>query len=176
MLSRLTRTVAARLTVWFLLLSILPIGVIGVFVRQTVTTEFEDLASTDLIYQARLLAGTAALAGPGGMPVLVETSTEPGRVAFIVAPGETALPDEVTDPNGTLLATILVGIEGSFRQEETGDLVAFTAIADSDAKAVVVANASVVSSPLSRIERSAFVQLAVSLILVRRRRVPIRLA
>ena len=40
-------TLAWKLTIWFFLLSLLPIGVIVLFVRQDVSEEFTNLAKED---------------------------------------------------------------------------------------------------------------------------------
>ena len=45
-----------KLTIWFLLLSLLPIGVIVLFVRQDVSDELTNLAKIDTGSQASLLA------------------------------------------------------------------------------------------------------------------------
>ena len=56
----LPSSVALRLTIWFLLLSILPLGVTAVFVRRNVVDSFERLAM--LAQQAQAEANVSWLA------------------------------------------------------------------------------------------------------------------
>ena len=162
--------------IWFLLLSLLPIGVMVVFVRQTVSDTITDLAKADGASRVSLLAReiSSSVDERQVQRTLTDISDET-RKAFVVAedgryvahsePGKAG--STITDDFGPEVAgQVIRRASGIVVDRETGDLVAFSAVPAAFTKAVMVIDASVVSAPMLKIEQSALIQLAVSLVLI----------
>ena len=74
-----------KLTIWFLLLSLLPIGVIVLFVRQDVSEELTDLAKEDTGSQVSLLANEISSSiDDRQLQELIADATNETQVAFLV--------------------------------------------------------------------------------------------
>ena len=162
--------------IWFLLLSLLPIGVMVVFVRQTVSDTITDLAKADGASRVSLLASeiSSSVDERQVQRTLTDISDET-RKAFVVAedgryvahsePGKAG--STITDDFGPEVAgQVIRTASGIVVDRETGDLVAFSTVPAAFTKAVMVIDASVVSAPMLKIEQSALIQLAVSLVLI----------
>ena len=176
-----------KLTIWFLLLSLLPIGVIVLFVRQDVSEELTNLAKEDTGSHVSLLANEISSYVDGRqLQELIADATNETQIAFLV--GEdgayVAHGDEAEvggfmsdDFSAEVVRHVLDGTDGVVVEEGTGRFVGFSNVRAGAlgrrtlfglllTKAVLAVDGSVVSAPMSRIERSALVQLAVSLIVI----------
>ena len=176
-----------KLTIWFLLLSLLPIGVIVLFVRQDVSEELTDLAKEDTGSQVSLLANEISSSiDDRQLQELIADATNETQVAFLVrADGAyVAHADEARvggfmsdDFSAEVVLTALDETHGVVVEEGTGRFVGFSAVPAGalgrrtlfgllPIKAVLAVDESVVSAPMSRIDRSAIVQLVVSLLVI----------
>ena len=176
-----------KLTIWFLLLSLLPIGVIVLFVRQDVSEELTNLAKEDTGSQVSLLANEISSAiDDRRLQELIGGATNETQVAFLV--GEdgayVAHGDEAgfgglmsDDFSAEVVRHVLDGTDGVVVEEGTGRFVGFSTVPAGalgrrtlfgllPIKAVLAMDESVVSAPMSRIERSAIVQLVVTLLVI----------
>ncbi len=165
-----------KLTIWFLLLSLLPIGVIVLFVRQDVSEELTNLAKEDTGSQVSLLANKISSSiDDRQLQELIADATNETQVAFLV--GEdgayVARGDEAKvggfmsdDFSAEVVRHVLDGTDGVVVEEDTGRLVGFSTVPAAFTKAVLAVDESVVSAPMSRIEGSAIVQLVVSLLVI----------
>ena len=172
----LKRSLVWKLTIWFLLLSLLPIGVIVLFVRQDVSEELTNLAKEDTGSQVSLLSNEISSSiDDRQLQKLIADATNDTQVAFLV--GEdgayVARGDEVRagglmsdDFSAEVVRQVLDGTVGVVVEDGTGRLVGFSTVPAAFTKAVLAVDKSVVSAPMLRIERSAIVQLVVSLLII----------
>ena len=176
-----------KLTIWFLVLSLLPIGVIVLFVRQDVSDELTNLAKDDTGSQVSLLANEISSSiDDRRLQELIADATNETQVAFLVGEdGEyVAHGDESRvgslmsdDFSAEVVRHVLDGTDGVVVEEATGRFVGFSTVPAGALgrrtlfgllliKAVLAVDESVVSAPMSRIEGSAIVQLVVSLLVI----------
>ena len=176
-----------KLTIWFLLLSLLPIGVIVLFVRQDVSEELTNLAKDDTGSQVSLLANQISSSiDDRQLRERIADATNETQVAFLVGTNGSyvAHGDEARvggfmsdDFSAKVVRGVLDGTDGVVVEEVTGRFVGFSTVPAGALgrrtlfgllliKAVLAVDESVVSAPMSRIERSAIVQLVVSLLVV----------
>ena len=165
-----------KLTIWFILLSFLPIGVIVLFVRQDVSEELTNLAKEDTGSQVSLLANEISSSiDDRQLQELIAHATNETQVAFLV--GEdgayVAHGDEgkvgglmSDDFSAEVVRDVLDGTDGVVVEDGTGRLIGFSTVPAAFTRAVLAVDESVVSAPMLRIERSALVQLAVSLLVI----------
>ena len=176
-----------KLTILFLLLSLLPIGVIALFVRQDVSDELTNLAKDDTGSQVSLLANQVSSSiDDRRLQELIADVTNETQVAFLV--GEdgayVAHGDEARvggfmsdDFSAEVVRHILDGTDGVVVEEATGRFVGFSTVPAGELgrrtlfgllriKAVLAVDESAVSAPMSRIEESAIFQLVVSLLVI----------
>jgi signal transduction histidine kinase/HAMP domain-containing protein len=175
-MERIRDSIAWRLTVWFLLLSLLPIGVLVVFVRQSVTDTYLELGLQESQRQAVVLAEAAASAVEFDSltEVLVRVGDERHTAFLLDEHGEylgqrypidlhTNASDDFT---GSVVEELLSGGDGSLYEPDTGRLIGYSTSADSGLIAVIVIDESVVKDPIYGLEREAAIQLGVSLAIV----------
>ena len=165
-----------KLTIWFLLLSLLPIGVIVLFVRQDVSDELVNLAKEDARSRASLLAnGVSYSADDRQVQGLIADASNESQTAFLIggdgayiAHGEASKAGGLMseDFSTQVVSRVLSQPSGVVVEEDTGRLVGFAAVPAGFTKAVLAVDESVVSAPMLRIERSALVQLTVSLLVI----------
>ena len=183
----LRRSLVWKLTIWFLLLSLLPIRVIVLFVRQNVSEELTDLAKEDTGSQVSLLANEISSSiDDRQLRELIADATNETQVAFLVREDGSyvARGDEVgvggsmsDDFSAEVVRYVLDGTDGVVVEEGTGRFVGFSTVPAGalgrrtlfgllPVKAVLAVDESVVSALMSRIERSAIVQMVVSLLVL----------
>ena len=165
-----------KLTIWFVLLSLLPIGVIVLFVRQDVSEEFTNLAKEDTGSQVLLLAnGISSSIDDRQLQKLIVDATNETQVAFLVGEDGAYVAHGDEDRVGGLISDnfseevvrqVLNRTNGVVIEDHTGRLVGFSSVPAAFTKAVLAVDESVVSAPMLRIERLALVQLAVSLLVI----------
>ena len=172
----LRNSLAWKLTIWFVLLSILPIGVIVLFVRQDVSEELTNLAKEDTGSQVSLLANEISSSiDDRRSQKLIADATNETQVAFLVgedgayfARGDQGRVGVLMsdDFSAEVVRHVLDGTDGVVVEEGTGRLVGYSTVPAAFTKAVLAVDESVVSAPMSRIERSALIQLVVSLLVI----------
>ena len=172
----LRRSLVWKLAIWFLLLSLLPIGVIVLFVRQDVSEELTNLAKDDTGSQVSLLAKEISSSiDDRRLQELIADATSETQVAFLVGEDGAYVAHGNEGGVGGLMSDnfsaevvrhVLDTTDGVVVEAETGRLVGFSTVPAAFTKAVLAVDESVVSAPMLRIERSAIVQLAVSLLVI----------
>lgn len=160
---RRRHSIAGRLALWFLLLSVLPIAVMVVFVRHSVNDAFGQLAARDARAEAGLMALALEEAPPARRETLLSALEREGRSVAVLDPSGRAveargLPDAVA-------AAVDAGGPGEAVDMETGRLYGWAPMPGGGA-VVVVRGAEVVDAPILRMERASFVQITVSLLIV----------
>ena len=165
-----------KLMIWFLLLSLLPIGVIVIFVRQDVSDELTNLAKEDAGSQVSLLANEISSSiDDRQVHELIADATNEIQVAFLVgedgayvAHGDEARVGSpmLDDFSAEAVRQVLDGTDGVVVEEGTGRLVGFSTVPPDFTKVVLALDGSVVSAPMLRIERSALTKLVVSLLAI----------
>ena len=173
MFRELRDSVAGRLTLWFLLLSFIPIAVVAVFVRRSVTESFIDLGLRESERQAMILAeAIAGIEDPDKLADILVYITDEEHTAFLIdRNGNYAFPFNSLstvheDFSKEVVDSLLSGIDGSIFENESGQLIGYSSMPGRGLVAFVVTDGSVITNPLFQIERGAFIQLAVSLIIV----------
>ena len=176
-----------KLTILFLLRSLLPIGVIAFFVRQDVSDELTNLAKDDTGSQVSLLAiQISSSIDDRRLQELIADATNETQVAFLVgmdgayvAHGDEAREGGFMsdDFSAEVVRHVLEGTDGVVVEKGTGRFVGFSTVPAGALgrrtlfgllliKAVLAVDESVVSAPMSRIEESAIFQLVVSLVVI----------
>ncbi|MDP6453182.1 MAG: SpoIIE family protein phosphatase [SAR202 cluster bacterium] len=165
-----------KLTIWFLLLSLLPIGVIVLFIRQDVSEEFMNLAKEDTGSQVSLLANEIASSiDDRELESILADATNETQVAFLLGEDGAYVFHGDASKMGSLISddfsaevvrSVRSGTKGVIVEEDSGRLIGFSGVPTAFTKAVLAVDNSVVSTPMSKIERAAFVQLALSLALI----------
>ncbi len=165
-----------KLALWFLLLSIVPISVIAIFVRQDVRETVEGLTSEETRGRTALLARSIATASSSDeVKALVADATSEGRTAYVVSadgayvehPGGPEVGGSLRDEFPAAVVQRVLGDSEGVLTDDTGRMISFASLdGPSGAKAVLFVDAGVVSDPVADIERSAFIQLALSLAVV----------
>ena len=175
-MQRLWNSVAGKLTIWFLLLSFLPIGVMAVFIRRTVKDIFVELVADETRSRTRILAaGVSLLDHESDVQALVATSSDQNYVASVIdengvylAHSDAArVSGSISDDFSTeIVEQLLSGGEGVTIEAETERLIGYSAVPAGETIAVIAVDGSEVATPIAEIEGSSFIQLAVSLAIV----------
>ena len=165
-----------KLTIWFLLLSFLPLAVLAIFTRHTVSETFSELASDDTLSQVKLLANeVSSSTDDRDLQALLARFVKEDQFAFLVAEGGNYLAHSDgskvggsvgDDFSAQVAAELAAGGERVVTESTTGRLVGFSPVPGAFSTAVLIVDGTVVSTPMGRIQRAAAVQLAVSLVLV----------
>ena len=173
MLRQLRDSVAGRLTIWFLLLAFIPIAVLAVIVRSSATEAFVSLGLRESERQAVILADAVATIEEFDelSATMVKVTDEEHSAFLIDRSGAYAFPfnslSTVQDDFAEdVVDRVLTGSEGSILETETGRLIGYSSMLERGLVVLVVTEGTVVSDPIFQIERSAFIQLAVSLVIV----------
>ncbi len=174
---RLENSIAWRLTTWFLLLSLLPMGVLLVFVRRDVNTEFTNMAARNLEDRASLLATKVSLSpnAEGEVEVLLAASSDEDYTAFLIDQGGRYVAhsnaDKVTesaydDFSDAVIQQILTTDAGVVNEETVDFVIGYASVPNTSLEAVIAMDRAVVTSMMAQIESSAAVQLGISMLLV----------
>lgn len=173
---RLTNSLVWKLTIWFLLLSFLPLVVMSIFVRQTVSDTFADVAADETLSQVKLLSNeVSASTDDRQLQSILAGFVDESRFAFLISEcGEYLAHSDGSKSGGSMqddfsadVATVLLsGGNGTLTNSVTGKLIGYSSVAGAFSTTVLIVDGSVVSDPMTRIERSAMIQLAVSLVLI----------
>ena len=182
-MQRLRNSLALRLTVWFLLLSFLPLAVMTIFVRRNVADAFVELEAHYHGNQARALAAATSLLGAGegdaAQALLAATVDRHDAVfivdengAYVAHSDEDKVAGSAYDDFSTgVVEQFLIGGDGTMVEAETGRVIGYSVVPGRGASepksiAVVVTNRPAMSTLMSDMERLSFVQLAISLVIV----------
>ena len=165
-----------RLAVWFLLLSIFPLAVVGIFVFDDVNAGFTKLNLDHQRSQTELLASSF-----GRIPfndiatILPRSDTGQHGLFFVVNPGGQYRfhPDESKiggafheDFSREAVRRILTGESGAVLERGTDRVIGFAPISDQQDILVNVADRSIAAAVLSTIRQTSQFQLAVSLLIM----------
>jgi len=175
-MKRLKGSLVWKLTIWFLLLSFLPLAVLAIFTRHTVSETFFELASDDTLSQVKLLANeVSSSTDDRELQTLLARFVKEDQYAFLVSEGGNYLAHSDgskaggsvgDDFSAQVAAELAAGGERVVTESATGRLVGFSPVPGAFSTAVLIVDGAVVSTPMGRIQRAAAVQLAVSLVLV----------
>ena len=169
-------SLALRLAVWFLLLSIFPLAVVGIFVLDDVKAGFTKLTLDHRRSQTELLAATL-----GRIPlndiatILPRNATGQNSIIFIVQPGGQYRfhPDGTKigaalheDFSSDVVRSILSGETGAVLETGTDRVIGFSPISGQQSILVNVADRSTAAAVMSTIRRTSQIQLAVSLLIM----------
>jgi signal transduction histidine kinase len=173
MFRQLRDSVAGRLAIWFLLLVFIPIAVLAVIVRSSVTEAFVDLGLRESERQAVILAdAVSSLVHFDDLAATMIKVADDEHSAFLIdRDGNYAFPfntaSSIQDDFAEVVVNrVLSGTDGSVLETETGRLIGYSSMPERELVVLVVTEGTVVTDPIFRIERSAFIQLAVSLVIV----------
>ena len=165
-----------KLTIWFLLLSFVPLAIMAIFVRHTVSETLTDSAADDTLSRVKLLANeVSSTADDRSAQMLLADIVNEDQFAFLLGEDGTYLAHSNRakvggsvdhDFPGEVAQKLLAGGEGVVIEPETGQLISFSSVPSAFSIAVLTVDGAVVSTPMGRIESSAIIQLAVSLALV----------
>lgn len=173
----LSSSVAWRLTIWFLFLSILPMVVVAVFVRRNVLAALEQVAIVSQRNQAVMNAShLAELNDANDNPLEHIAHNQPddgehflvdgqGLILFHANPARVGVSlAEFYSPES--LQLIFGAESGGFVDEKSGYLVGFSRVPGSDWVDVIAVESGVLSSEIGYLTRISSLQLALSLIVV----------
>ena len=173
---RLTNSLVWKLTIWFLLLSFLPLVVMSIFVRQTVSDTFAEVAADETLSEVKLLANeVSASTDDRQVHSNLADFVDEDRFAFLMSEaGEYLAHSDRARESGSVqddfsadvASRLLGGGEGTLTNPVTGKLIGYSSVPGAFSTAVLIVDGSVISAPMTKIERSAITQLAVSLALI----------
>jgi GAF domain-containing protein/HAMP domain-containing protein len=175
-MQKLKNSLSWRLTIWFLLLSLLPIAVMAIFARRTVAETFTSLVVNNTRQQARLLAATAAmLPDSNAWQTLVEESSHEHYQAVVVDedgkyvahPDKNKITGSISnDFSPETLNQLSTGDEGTISEEKFNHVIGYAPITGTGLTVLVITDESVISTILSNMEGTALRQLAISLVII----------
>ena len=175
-MKKLKDSLVWKLTIWFLLLSFLPLVVMAIFARHTVSETFSELASEDTLSQVKLLANeVSSSTDDRAVQALLDHFVNENQVAFLVGHAGNYLAHSDgsklggsvgDDYSARVTAELAAGGARVVIELATGRLIGFAPVPGAFSTAVLIVDEAVVSGPMGRIQRAAMVQLAVSLVLV----------
>jgi PAS domain S-box-containing protein len=173
----LASSVALRLTIWFLFLSILPLVVMAVFVRRNVLATFEQVAISSQREQAR--ANASYLDEIGNLDEVIGEQvahSQPfagehfvvdaqGKILFHPDPVRTGVwVSEFYTPESVEM--ILGADSGGFVDEKSGYIIGFSRFPDGNRVDIVAVEMSMLSHEIATLTRVSSIQLAISLVVV----------
>ena len=169
-------SVALRLAVWFLLLSIFPLAVVAIFVIDDVSAGFTELTLDHRRSQAELLAASLGRLSPTETAsFLQEMSHGQYKAIFIVDPnGKYQLHSDEnkiaasmsSDFAERVVAKLLSGEAGAVIEAGTERVIGFSPIPNQADILVTIADKSRTTAMMSAIRRTSQLQLAVSLVIM----------
>ena len=162
-MQRLRNSLALRLTVWFLLLSFLPLAVMTIFVRRNVADAFVELEAHYHGNQARALAAATSLLGDGegdAAQALLAATIDGHHAVFIVDENgayvahsdEDKVAGSAYDDFSTgVVEQFLIGGDGTMVEAETGRVIGYSVVpghgaSEDQSVAVVVTNRPAMSA------------------------------
>lgn len=162
-----------RLTLWSLLLSLIPIGIVLIFMQRQVRETMDKLRSQDMTELAAIFAADL-VENPGQLQRSIARFSSKGQEAFILDDDGIYLAD--TDPakvgkradkdlSAAALEQILSGGTGSTEDSKTGQLIGYSHFSPAGMTAVVAVESIEKTSVYGGLSRSILLQLSVSLLI-----------
>ncbi|MBN1373467.1 MAG: PAS domain S-box protein [Anaerolineaceae bacterium] len=175
-MKELRSTIALRLTVWLLLLSLLPFFVMVIFLQRNIPLMFNKLMGAQERAHATVLALTDALDNDPAVlqEQLSHFQETRDTYGFVVDPQGRYLyhpnpakegASATEDFSSETIAMILETKEGEVEDRQTGNILGFHALADGGA-VVIAMEPTMMERELVNLQRGSFIQLAVSLLLI----------
>ncbi len=174
---RLRNSLAGRMTLWFILLSFLTVGIIVVFVRQTIAGVFVDITARNMFREAGQLARSISEEGSDSrsLQMLVGDHTDEEHLFFVIDadgnyaahpdPGRVAASMADDYPSGVVEA-ILGQNEGIVSEDaDIEGVMAYTAVSEQTLTVVGIASQSVIDAPIQEIERPSIIQVGAALLI-----------
>lgn len=175
-MQKLKNSLSWRLTIWFLLLSLLPIAVMAIFARRTVTETFTSLVVNNTSYQAHLLATNAALLHDSdALQVLVESGSNEHYQALVIDengkyvahPDKSKITGSISsDFSSEITNQLSTGDAGTISEEKFNHVIGYAPVTGTGLTALVITDKSVIFTALSDMEGAALRQLAISLVII----------
>ena len=173
----LKNSLAIRLGLWFLVLSIFPLAILAVFVLNDVADNFDMLALRHQREQVHLLAATLPDAlQPEVLTSLQKNTLEENDRLYIVDPAGDYLYDPGQNKTGTsindefspdLVDKILSGTNDAFIETQTGQVIGFSPIPSQNGSILVMVSANALGKELvSTIRSSSQIQVSVGLLIM----------
>ena len=171
-MAQLRSPIIWRLILWFVLLSLIPIGIVVIFIQRNVRAAFIDASLADLRHSASVFSTSFMSAYSAGEPTELKTENE-GENVFVLAPDGTyfAHPDPTkigqpanADFNPIVLDQILASGDSGFEDRELGLLIATAHLPEKGLVAVVTTDSTNKVAPLTKLSRTITILLILSLI------------
>jgi PAS domain-containing protein len=175
MIKKFTGSLAARLTAWFLLISLLPLGVMAVFPRQNtekvMTQYFLDQAHEHaLLFRATL----QSLDSNAEIEAVIRAWSVNNKVYlantkgyYLAHPDPLRIGDSLLDDfSPRTMKSLLAGTDGALIEDETSRIIGYAAWPDRESMVLVIIEETPTHSIVSNIEGKSLGQLALSLVVV----------
>src|SRR3989344_269832 len=171
-IKRLGNSLATKLTIWFLLLSLLPIAVVVLFVGPVVNSELKDIEIINLDYRA---SGLAIVYDNLPQEILYQVISKLSgvqqKVFAMVSTGSYIAHYDISSINlsayndfeKSTIDEILAQKNGVLEKE--GRIFAFSS-SSSGAIVVVYVGNSVITTPIKKLHEEVFIKLGISLLIV----------
>lgn len=171
-----TKSITFRLIIWFLFLSVLSLAVIMYFVRGTVADTFNQYILKNQAEQAQKYALEIENAGKGGATRNIVPNKSLYRPTYSVVDKEgvyVSAPDvekigmnSDSDFSPETLHSILSGEEGSFLEESTNRVIAYSEVEGRDLVVVTSVDREDISSEIAVMSQKIFWQFALGLLVI----------
>ena len=162
-----------RMIAWFLLLALVPLGVVVIFVQRQVNHTVLDVELQAAVREARLHAAESAH-HPDAFEEHTQIYKGTEEVAFILGTDGTYLAHTDQQKIGAsakndfapdILKTFFASDNGSIDNGDAGQIIGYAAIPGQDTVMVIVKDNQAVQNTMSSLSRSIFLQLSVILLI-----------
>lgn len=171
-MSQFRSPIVWRLVLWFLLLSLAPLGVVVVFVQRDVQASVLQVQADDLNDLARQLSAQIS-AQPGKMQAIIQEYNAPGKSAFVLQPDGVyaahANPEKIGQDarnDHSIVDQILAAPGTAIPLEQEKQLAGSAQPEDSDLTVVIVEDTTALFDSLGQLSRQVTFRLVFTLLLV----------
>lgn len=162
-----------RLILWFILLSLIPIGIVLVFIQRDVRTAFIDIELLELRHSADQFSESFISQYNAGQDITLETENEDDKAVILTSDGTYFAhpnPEKIGQPasvdfNKAILEEILSGTDKTLEDREFELLIATSHLPVNNLIAVVTIDSGLKTAPLAGVSRSITIQLIFSLLI-----------
>jgi signal transduction histidine kinase/HAMP domain-containing protein len=170
---QLKNSIIWRMLAWFLLLALIPLGIVIIFVQRQVNQTVLNVELQAAIREARLHAAESAY-HPDAFEQHTQIYEGGGDIAFILRSDSTYLAHTDSRKIGSsagndftteVLQTIFSAESGSLDNAPNNQIIGYAAIPGQNSIMVIVKNNQAVLATLSSLSRSLFLQLSVTLLI-----------
>ncbi len=175
-MSRFQSSIAFRLSIWFLFLTLLPLLVVAIFVRNNVAEMLVQELSSQSLRQAESNAVLLTeISAPSALDAFVAASQPEDGDHFVIDLSGVylAFPDAVPgsryfqgDFSAETVSAVLTQDSGTVVDSQSGKIVAFAHVQERGWIDLVVLNPSMITGMLTTLTRMSAVQLLVSLLII----------